>query len=632
MKDYRFLIENTIKNMDSKVSDFWLMEGITEFAKQFPKMPEEKLRKLLALDPTYKGGEQVGKYGNWIIRLFYNNIKNRENNINYRLFLSQNPNGINPKTGKPIEPPVDLPAAPWEDAEKIPNLLKQYELLKGKIKKPITAFPDIPSLYGEIQKYVEQDVPMNKKALERYNVFKECEKKGLEKIYEDNHWLIGIPTTLESSVPFGQFTNWCTTSAHGQYYHQYLKQYGGEYYILLNKENGDLFQFHFESEQFMDEKDSRINMEKFTNEYPKLAKFLYEYKFKKYPIDKDGNEEKKKLEKENNLVDKFEETKKLFDEKWEKPDGFSRTTFYYHYVKDLRVEGDRIFGQMDIDNLGNIIYNNKTRDDLSNETVCDVLTGENFWYDYGEYNIKDYNYYDSDWNKIAKKYGIENEYDWDRLVRIYDDKDDDEESPVPEEIQNIIQDDFYESSGLLSFMNECKSMGTTQEAENDVLSDLKEEIPLTGANIYQNSKGVEAEFSVTKDDLFKIFYMIHNEIFEDVPSYNDKLEMKSLPEKQLELFKIPPMAENWWVNWSSDDEDEDYNRYYSGEDEDWLYLWRVINGKCDMDDGEYGAFSIRSPYYGWDGFDEKYMYEGFEYVAKEIAKILGKDLPQDEVK
>ena len=692
MKDYRFLIENTIRNMDSKISDFWLMEGVAEFAKQFPKMPEEKLRKLLALDPTYKGGEQVGKYGNWIVRLFYNNIKNRENNINYRLFLSQNPNGINPKTGKPIEAPVDLPATPWEDAEKIPGLLKQYEVLKNKIKKPITEFKDLPSLYGEIQKYVEQDVPMNKKALERYNVFKECEKKGLEKIYEDNHWLIGIPTTLESSVPFGQFTNWCTTSAHGQYYHQYLKQYGGEYYILLNKENGDLFQFHFESEQFMDEKDSRINMENFTNEYPNLAKFLYEYKFEKYPIDKNGNEEKKKLEKENKLVDIFEETKKTFDEKWEKPDGFNRSTFYYHYVKDLRVEGDKIFGQMDIDNLSNIIYNDNERDSLSNEAVCQILTGEDaFWYDYSDYSISDYNYYDSDWNEIAEKYGIENVYDWNKLVRIYDDEDDEDSEYIsnnilktlfkndyarsvtsvrsqlmrngiidsdgiilqpeelnkllPEErkveniseeqkeqIREIIKDDFFDSPGLLPFMNNCKRSGTEQESEKDVMSDLKEELPLTGTNIYQGAKGVEAEFSITKDDLFKIYYMIHNTIFENVPSYNDKLKKKNLPEKQLELFKIPPMAENWWVNWTSDDEDEDYNRYYNGEDEDWLYLWRVINGKCDMDDGDYGAFAIDEPYYGWDGFDEEYMKDGFEFVAKKIATILGKELPKDEVK
>ena len=687
--DFRTLIENTINN--TKLSDFWLCEGIKEYAKQFPKMSEQLFRELMKFDPTYKGGEQLGKYGNWIAQLYYNGIKNKERMDQYKRFMIQN-NGINPKTGEEIKKPDMLPEVQAEDLEKIPNLLKQYEALKGQIKKPITMFKDVPELYGEIQKYVEQNVPMDKKVLERYNVFKECEKKGLEKIYEDNHWMIGIPTTLESSVPFGQFTNWCTTSAHGQYYYQYLKQYGGEYYILLDKTNGNLFQFHFESEQFMNERNSSIDMNKFTNKYSNLANFIYEYKIKKHPVNKDENEEKKKLEKENNLVDKFYETKKLFDEKWEKPDGFSRTTFYFHYVKDLRVEGDRIFGQMDVDDLGSIIYNDNARDSLSNEAVCQILTGEDaFWYDYYDYSISDYNYYDSDWNDIAEKYGIENVYDWNKLVHIYDDEDDEDSEYIsnnilrtlfkndyarsitlvrsqlirngiidsdgiilqpeelnkllPEErkveniseeqkeqIREIIKDNFFGSPGLLPFMNDCKRSGIEQESEKDVISDLKEELPLTGMNIYQGAKGVEAEFSITKDDLFKIYYMIHNEIFEDVPSYNDKLEKKSLPEKQLDLFKIPPMSDTWWTNWvNEDDENDNYNRYYNGEDEDWLYLWRVIKGKCDMDDGTYGAFSVSQPYYGWDGFDEKYMNEGFEWAAKRIAKILGRT-PKEETK
>ena len=61
MKDYRFLVENTLENMDLKISDFWLFEGITEFAKQFPKMSEEKLRKLgcLSLIEACTGLEEI---------------------------------------------------------------------------------------------------------------------------------------------------------------------------------------------------------------------------------------------------------------------------------------------------------------------------------------------------------------------------------------------------------------------------------------------------------------------------------------------------------------------------------------------------------------------------------------------
>ena len=49
----------------------------------------------------------------------------------YREFYQQN-NGINPKTGEVIQKPELLPQTPYEDAEKIPPLLKQYEVLKKR--------------------------------------------------------------------------------------------------------------------------------------------------------------------------------------------------------------------------------------------------------------------------------------------------------------------------------------------------------------------------------------------------------------------------------------------------------------------------------------------------------------------
>ena len=111
--------------------------------------------------------------------------------------------------------------------------------------------------------------------------------------------------------------------------------------------------------------------------------------------------------------------------------------------------------------------------------------------------------------------------------------------------------------------------------------------------------------------------MIETGIYEDVPSYDKEMEKKELPNKK--PLEIPPMADQWWLNWYDDYEDDDTRGY---DNEDWLYLWRVLNGKCEVDDGEYGAFAISEPYYGWDGFDDKLMEEGFELAAKEIANIV----------
>lgn len=592
----------------------YFAEGIQEVAKQFPKIPEEKLKELIALDPTYKGGDQLGKYGKWIIRLFYNNFRNAERMANYKEFMAKN-NGINPKTNQPIEKPELLPSTPWEDADKLPSLLKQYNVLKNQIGKPLDYFNTIPELYTAVQQHKERGVPTDEKAFERYNVFKECEPKGLEKIYENDKWVIGIPTTFESSKPFGEYTNWCTTSHGGTYYNSYLKDYGGEYYIILNKEDGSLYQFHFESKQFMDERDNRISMDEFTDKCPDVAKFLYEYKFKKYPIDKELDGEIRKVTKYNNLVDKFENVKQKFNTCLQNPKLLGKEVFYHHYVNSdkLTIEDDKVIGIMDIDNLGNEIYNNGARDCISNETMCEILTYNTDWDYYYEDDINNWNSCESDWNKVAEKYGIKDRYNWDKIVDIYTGLHND----VPEEVVNLVQDDFYDGIGILHFLLDCKRYGTEQEAHGDVLEKVEEEIPITGREIYEESNGYSAEFSVSKDDLFKILFMIETGVYEDVPSYDKEMKKKELPNKN--PLEIPPMTDQWWLNWYDDNEYNDASGY---DNEDWLYLWRVLNGKCEADDGEYGAFAISEPYYGWDGFDDKLMEEGFELAAKEIAKIV----------
>lgn len=616
MKDYRFLIENTLENMDLKISDFWLFEGITEFAKQFPKMPEEKLRKLLALDPTYKGGEQVGKYGNWIIRLFYNNLKNSEMMQQYRDFYTKN-NGINPKTGKVIEKPELLPATPWEDADKLPNLLKQYDMLKNKIKKPITDFKSIPDLYQAIDAFTNEGVPQDKKAMERYYIFKNAEKKGLKIIYNDKDWIIGIPETFESSKMFGDVTNWCTTAHNGAYYDRYLREYGGQYYILLDKETGELFQFHFESNQFMNEHDHRIDMYNFTREEPKISEFLNSYKNK---MNKNISEEDVYNEKLDKMIKDFEEISSSTDK-------IKRQILYMNYVKELNIEGENITGQFELNTLSPIVYSDD-RDNISSETVCGILTDFYSYYDFGDSSLDSYSYQERDWNDIAEEYGIE-KYNWDKICDIYREYNDIDED-IPEEICDIIRDDFYNDAGLLGFLHDCSYSGTEREAYDDIIDQLKDELPMTGP-IVEDVDGLYADFKIDKDDLWKIFYVqtMHNDT--DIPNLETVLNRK--PKEKVEdpeqlSFLPEELRADWFKNWVKESDDEDY--YGEHEDEDWLYIWRVIHGKCELDDGSYGAFSIKEPYYGWNGFDDDYFKEGCISAAKRIAEVVNKSSNEKE--
>ena len=128
---YNQILNKTINKYNNFLFNKILNEGIEDIKKYFPKLDEKSLRKLISLDPTYKGGEQLGKYGQWIIRLFYNNIKNIERKKQFNELLQQYPDGINPKTGQKFEQPKMLPAIKSEDLEKIPNSLKQYEIYKN---------------------------------------------------------------------------------------------------------------------------------------------------------------------------------------------------------------------------------------------------------------------------------------------------------------------------------------------------------------------------------------------------------------------------------------------------------------------------------------------------------------------
>lgn len=672
MKDYRFLIENTLENMDLKISDFWLFEGITEFAKQFPKMPEEKLRKFLALDPTYKGGEQVGKYGNWIIRLFYNNLKNSEMMQQYKDFYTKN-NGINPKTGKVIEKPELLPATPWEDADKLPNLLKQYDMLKNKIKKPITDFKSIPELYQAIDAITNEGVPQDKKAMERYYIFKNAEKKGLKIIYNDKDWIIGIPETFESSKMFGDVTNWCTTSHNGMYYDRYLNQYGGQYYILLDKETGELFQFHFESNQFMNEHDHQIDMYNFTEEEPKICEFLNEYKNK---LVKTKSEEEIEYDKITQLLNSFNEI-------CSDPKRINRQILYENYTDDIKIEGDKITGQFDLDSLKSIVY---SEDDMSLKTMCGLLTDFYSHYDFGDYSLDDYNYYDDVWNDNAELYNIEEQYNWDKICKIYYDgftkivkdleekiddnilyqlvknnyadtkvhakakllldgvidvnnniidseklekilpenwNEDDINDEIKKQIESIIQDDFYNDVGLLSCLHDCSYAGTEAECQNDIIEQLKDELPMTGS-VYEDTNGFKADFEIDKDDLWKIYYIQNRKTDKQVPNLENVLNRKEFQREPEQLsFLKEDMKADWFQSWIKNNDDDE--PYYDQEDEDWLYIWRVIHGKCELDDGTYGAFTIKEPYYGWEGFDKEMFDEACKSAAYRISQCLLKD-------
>jgi hypothetical protein len=84
-------------------------------------------------------------------------------------------------------------------------------------------------------------------------------------IYDEEDYIVLIPTDMEASVYFGKNTNWCTTSRE-HYFSSYSNQ--GPLYIILRRRDGVKWQFHFPTKQFMDRTDRSVDLDEWIKENP----------------------------------------------------------------------------------------------------------------------------------------------------------------------------------------------------------------------------------------------------------------------------------------------------------------------------------------------------------------------------
>ena len=82
-------------------------------------------------------------------------------------------------------------------------------------------------------------------------------KEQIVKQYEDDTWFVVSPLTYQASVYWGDGTEWCTAYKDSdEYYNSYASE--GTLYININKKTNKKYQFHFESNSFMDKDDDEI--------------------------------------------------------------------------------------------------------------------------------------------------------------------------------------------------------------------------------------------------------------------------------------------------------------------------------------------------------------------------------------
>ena len=126
--------------------------------------------------------------------------------------------------------------------------LTTYHKLKQQLpldKRDINLFKSVPELYN----FVEELSPTKS----RSEV-----KQDVEKVYEDEQWKIIIPHTKEAACLYGKNTKWCTAATQSDNSFDYYNNQG-PLYINIDHVNNQKYQFHFETNSFMNENDESVD-------------------------------------------------------------------------------------------------------------------------------------------------------------------------------------------------------------------------------------------------------------------------------------------------------------------------------------------------------------------------------------
>lgn len=171
-----------------------------------------------------------------------------------------------------------------EDLSRLKVALTKYVDLKFKNKlkpehKDINRVKSLNELEDLIDDYAVNAVQPQSERQKEKEFEEQLYKKGWAILYyNDAEIKIVIPNTKEASCFFGRNTRWCTASTESYNYFGEYNEDGPLYIILIKKEN-KRYQFHIQSNQFMNEKDQALTINDLMtlrNKYPQLVSIFNE--------------------------------------------------------------------------------------------------------------------------------------------------------------------------------------------------------------------------------------------------------------------------------------------------------------------------------------------------------------------
>ena len=211
------------------------------FVRNNPSLDKEGLINLLMADPTASRNDRgsfAGRYGVWIGNMYASG-------------------GIKPG-----------------DVPELKSALVTYDKNKTQLP-PLKDCKSLSELIEWVKDLSDDFKPVRKQSKA---------KADLEKVYEDSEWVVYVPHSHAAARRGGEGTHWCTASEEPYYFNRYSKD--GPLYINIRKSDGAKFQFHFESDQFMNADDEPVRLNeiglsegiiKFYNKINPLFECLMEY-------------------------------------------------------------------------------------------------------------------------------------------------------------------------------------------------------------------------------------------------------------------------------------------------------------------------------------------------------------------
>lgn len=177
----------------------------------------------------------------------------------------------------------DISSRAWPAIKKYVMLSDKKALSRGTVGQPLTDETNILNYCGltGCRDKKGKFRPGLDDLLDKYEDILQLAEAAAVKIgdgpvFEGDTIKIYHPKTEEESCHYGRGTKWCTAAREHSMFDDYNEK--GPLYIVVPRKpvhKGEKYQLHFETAQFMNERDISVDLVDLFEQYPELRKFVY---------------------------------------------------------------------------------------------------------------------------------------------------------------------------------------------------------------------------------------------------------------------------------------------------------------------------------------------------------------------